>query len=164
MSPSATPPSTPLLGTNSRVHISLLVRDLAASTRFYATLFGCAPSKARRDYANWRLDAPAIHLAINHDPEREATSTKQHFGIEIESDETLDRWGARLDAAGLEPRREDQVTCCYAVANKYWVKDPDGNDWELWVRHEDAETMHGDRPMAPNINGACGPSAADEDC
>jgi len=25
------------------------------------------------------------------------------------------------------------VTCCYAVQNKVWVTDPDGNNWEVYV-------------------------------
>ncbi len=154
-------PNTAIPST-SRVHISLLVRDLDASVSFYTTLFGRVPSKVKTDYANWRLDAPAIHLALNHELGHTATATKQHFGIEIESDELLEQWGTKLEAAGLNPLREDAVTCCYAVANKFWVKDPDGNDWELWVRKDDAESMHGDKPMALHTLSTA--SASDEDC
>ena len=25
------------------------------------------------------------------------------------------------------------VSCCYAVQDKTWVKDPDGNEWEVFV-------------------------------
>ncbi|MEO0605737.1 MAG: hypothetical protein AAF211_30170 [Myxococcota bacterium] len=33
------------------------------------------------------------------------------------------------------------MTCCYAVGDKFWATDPDGHEWELWVRTADAESM-----------------------
>jgi hypothetical protein len=35
------------------------------------------------------------------------------------------------------PRDEMQTTCCYAVQDKTWVSDPDGNEWEVFVVLED---------------------------
>ena len=29
------------------------------------------------------------------------------------------------------------TNCCYAVQDKAWVKDPDGNEWEVFVVKED---------------------------
>ena len=26
-----------------------------------------------------------------------------------------------------------QTDCCYATQNKAWVRDPDGNEWEVFV-------------------------------
>jgi hypothetical protein len=37
------------------------------------------------------------------------------------------------DGAGLAPREEMQTTCCYALQDKAWVQDPDGNKWEVFV-------------------------------
>jgi hypothetical protein len=28
------------------------------------------------------------------------------------------------------------------VADKFWLKDPDGNEWEFWVDHQEANKMH----------------------
>ncbi|MCC6573695.1 MAG: VOC family protein [Planctomycetes bacterium] len=128
----------------TRVHINLPVSDLAKSTAFYETLFGQAPSKRRDDYANWRLDAPALHLALVHAPQKAAADDSRHFGVELFNDGDLEYWRERVKNAGLELRLEEKVTCCYAVADKFWAADPDGNEWEFWVRHEDAETMHGE--------------------
>lgn len=127
----------------TRVHINLNVRDLTQSVAFYSTLFGHVPTKVRSDYANFRLDAPALHLALVHKPTHPPTTTEQHFGIELFEDGELGGWRERIRGAGLAPRVEEQVTCCYAVADKFWVQDPDGNEWEFWVRHEEAEAMHG---------------------
>jgi hypothetical protein len=39
--------------------------------------------------------------------------------------------------AGLIPRDEMKTDCCYAVQDKAWVSDPDGNQWEVFVVLED---------------------------
>ena len=138
----------------TRIHVNLSVRDLARSTAFYTSLFGTQPSKTRADYANWRLDEPALHLALVLDPAATPKSTHEHFGVELFEDADLDAWRTRVEAAGLTARREEAVTCCYAVANKFWVADPDGNEWEFWVRQDEAESMHGDAmPMATQVPG-----------
>ena len=38
---------------------------------------------------------------------------------------------------GLAPREEMQTTCCYALQDKAWVHDPDGNEWEVFTVLED---------------------------
>ena len=147
----------------ARVHINLLVSDLEASKAFYAQLFDQPPSKVKDDYANWRLDSPAIHLALVHEPGRPRVETPEHFGVEIHDDAQLVAWGERLEAAGFEVSHEEAVTCCYAVANKRWVRDPDGNAWELWVRHDDADTLH-EMPMtALQTAGSCTPTSGPDD-
>ena len=125
----------------TRIHVNLNVRDLTQSVAFYSTLFGHVPTKVRSDYANFRLDAPALHLALVHKPTHQKVESEQHFGVELFEDTELDTWRERVTDAGLGARIEEEVTCCYAVANKFWVQDPDGNEWEFWVRHAEAEAM-----------------------
>ena len=48
----------------SRVHINFTVSDVDAAVDFYSRLFGAEPSKRKPDYANFRLAAPALHLAL----------------------------------------------------------------------------------------------------
>ena len=143
----------------TRIHINLTVKDLVRSTAFYTSLFGKQPSKTRDDYANWRLDEPGLHLALVLDPAHAPKSTPEHFGVELFEDAELDAWRDRVEAVGLHARREEAVTCCYAVANKFWVADPDGNEWEFWVRHDEAESMHGDEAM-PMVTLEKTPAAA----
>jgi hypothetical protein len=38
---------------------------------------------------------------------------------------------------GLVARDEEKTDCCYAVHDKAWVADPDGNSWEVFVVLED---------------------------
>lgn len=127
----------------TRVHIGISVSNLEASKAFYRNLFGVEPSKVRDDYANWRLDAPAIHLALTHDPEvKRAQPHERHYGIELFDMAELSTWQARLQKLGMPLKLEEEVTCCYAVGNKFWAQDPDGNDWEFWVRTKEADAMH----------------------
>jgi hypothetical protein len=48
----------------------------------------------------------------------------------------------RWTGAGLLTRDELQTNCCYALQDKTWVRDPDGNEWEVFVVLQDnlAET------------------------
>ena len=43
----------------------------------------------------------------------------------------------RWSTAGLATRGEMGTDCCYAVQNKTWVVDPDGNEWEAFVVVQD---------------------------
>lgn len=124
----------------SRVHVSLQVADLDASIRFYQTVFGRGPDKRRPDYANFRLDEPALMLALVAGAG--GSDAKRHYGVELTSASVLEGWQQRLRDAGMTPRPERDVTCCYAVADKFWVSDPDGNDWEFWVFKSDADSMY----------------------
>lgn len=129
----------------SRVHINIPVQDLERSIAFYSKLFNMEPSKLKPDYANFRLDEPALHLALVKHPtytgKDPAFDYGQHFGIELFDDETLKSWKERVKAVGILPHlEEEQVTCCYAVADKFWMQDPDGNEWEFWVRTDDEGT------------------------
>jgi catechol 2,3-dioxygenase-like lactoylglutathione lyase family enzyme len=66
--------------TSTRVHINLPVADLDASIAFYSRVFGISPSKLRSDYANFRLDEPALHLALVHKP---GLSTKEALNGQV---------------------------------------------------------------------------------
>jgi catechol 2,3-dioxygenase-like lactoylglutathione lyase family enzyme len=154
----------------ARPHINLPVRDLEAAIDFYSKVFATSPSKVRPDYANFRLTEPALHLALVHQPDftgkDPALDFGQHFGIELFDDADLAAWKDRVTAAGVLPHREEEaVTCCYAVADKFWLQDPDGNDWEFWVRHDDegATLASSDQtatccaPAEPEESACCAP-------
>ena len=143
----------------TRVHINIPVSDLEASVSFYSKVFGVAPSKRRPDYANFRLEEPALHLALVEtcglSPKAVQNGEGQHFGIELFVDETLAAWKERVKDAGVLPHLvEEAVTCCYAVADKFWLQDPDGNEWEFWVRHDD----EGDTLYSSTESTSCCPT------
>ena len=122
-----------------RVHINLPATDLSASRAFYTSLFG-EPTKIREDYLNWRLDQPGIHLALVQGPGK-VPATDRHYGIELADKPALDALHDQVKAAGIPTRVEEQISCCYAVADKFWAADPDGNAWEFWVRTGESEDL-----------------------
>ena len=120
--------------TPTRVHISLSVRDTARSATFYRHLFAQEPTKVRPGYAKFEVADPPVNLTLNTDAKRQTRpGPSAHFGVQVKSTETVARIASRLQAAGLNPRLEDAVSCCYAVQDKAWVTDPDGNAWEIFV-------------------------------
>jgi hypothetical protein len=46
---------------------------------------------------------------------------------------------ARVKAAGLPVREEMGVNCCHANQDKFWVRDPDGVEWEVYHLNYDLE-------------------------
>ena len=118
----------------TRVHIGLSVRNTDRSAAFYRHLFAQEPTKVRPGYAKFEVADPPVNLTLNADAERQTRpGPSVHFGVQVKSTETVARIAARLQAAGLAPRWEDAVSCCYAVQDKAWVTDPDGNAWEIFV-------------------------------
>jgi hypothetical protein len=65
-----------------------------------------------------------------------------HFGIQVKSTEAVEAVATRLRDAGLETAAEENVTCCYAVQNKVWATDPDGNKWEVYVVLDNDAARH----------------------
>lgn len=139
-----------------RLHINLDVTDLEAAVNFYGAVFACPPTKRYDDYANFRLEEPALHLALVVQPRR-AREGNQHFGIELFDISALAAWQSRIEAARLPMRIEQSITCCYAVADKFWLMDPDGHEWEFWVRSDEADSMHG--PTQQSQEACCAPGS-----
>jgi hypothetical protein len=55
------------------------------------------------------------------------------LGVQVGSTEEVLTWRRSWIGRGLLPRDEMQTTCCYAFQDKTWVRDPDGNEWEVFV-------------------------------
>jgi catechol 2,3-dioxygenase-like lactoylglutathione lyase family enzyme len=110
-----------------RFHVHVAVPDLAASIRFYSTLFGMEPSVTKDDYAKWMLDDPRLNFAIS---ERGAKIGVNHLGLQVDSGDELDALHGQLAAADRGVVAEMGANCCYAKSDKYWVTDPAGIAWE----------------------------------
>ena len=120
--------------TPTRVHIGLSVRDTERSATFYRHLFAQEPTKVRPGYAKFEVADPPVNLTLNADTERQTRpGPSAHFGVQVKSTEAVAQMATRLRATGLDPYLEDAVSCCYAVQDKAWVTDPDGNAWEIFV-------------------------------
>ena len=113
-----------------RFHVHVQVEDLAASTRFYAAMFGTEPSVLKADYAKWMLDDPRVNFAISA---RGGKAGVNHLGFQLDSDEELRAMRQQVEAADAASLVEQSgTTCCYAKSDKYWVTDPTGIPWETY--------------------------------
>jgi catechol 2,3-dioxygenase-like lactoylglutathione lyase family enzyme len=119
-----------------KAHISINVRNIAESVEFYKKMLGLEPSKVRAGYAKFDVQNPPLNLALNEVTygERGALS---HLGIQVASTKDVLAIREKWAQAGLSTRDEMQTSCCYAVQDKTWVRDPDGNEWEVFVVLED---------------------------
>jgi catechol 2,3-dioxygenase-like lactoylglutathione lyase family enzyme len=119
-----------------KAHLALNVKDVEKSKEFYRKMLGLEPSKVRAGYAKFDVQNPPLNLTLNEAAftERGALS---HLGIQVAKTSdvlaTRERWIER----GLLTRDEMQTNCCYALQDKTWVQDPDGNQWEVFVVLED---------------------------
>jgi catechol 2,3-dioxygenase-like lactoylglutathione lyase family enzyme len=120
-----------------RFHASLNVADLSRSIAFYRVLLGVEPAKQRPDYAKFELTEPPLILSLV--PGQTAGASLNHVGLRVRTTGELVDVQRRLESAGISTKREDDVECCYARQTKFWVGDPDGLLWEIYVFHEDIE-------------------------
>jgi catechol 2,3-dioxygenase-like lactoylglutathione lyase family enzyme len=119
-----------------KAHLALNVKNVEISTEFYKKMLGIEPSKVRTGYAKFNVENPPLNLTLNEVPfgERGALS---HLGIQVASTNDVLALREKWAEAGLVTRDEMQTNCCYALQDKTWVHDPDGNEWEAFVVLED---------------------------
>lgn len=119
-----------------KAHLALNVRNAPTSIEFYRKMLGIEPSKVRSGYAKFDVQNPPLNLTLNEVSfgERGALS---HLGIQVASTEDVAAMREKWVGAGLVTRDEMQTNCCYALQDKTWVHDPDGNQWEAFVVLED---------------------------
>ncbi len=124
-----------------KAHLALNVHNVEHSIEFYKKMLDLEPSKVRTGYAKFDVQNPPLNLTLNEVAfgERGALS---HLGIQVASTNDVLAMREKWADAGLITRDEMQTNCCYALQDKTWVRDPDGNEWEVFVVLEDnlAET------------------------
>ena len=119
-----------------KAHLSLNVRNVEKSVEFYRKMLGIEPSKVRTGYAKFDVQNPPLNLALNQAP-FSSRGALSHLGIQLASTEDVLATKQKWNDAGLSTHDEMQTSCCYAVQDKTWVRDPDGNEWEAFVVLED---------------------------
>ena len=119
-----------------KAHLALNVRNVETSLGFYKKMFGIEPSKVRTGYAKFDVQNPPLNLTLNQVPFTDSGALS-HLGIQVATTEDVIAMKDLWQEKGLGPREEMQTTCCYAVQDKAWVSDPDGNEWEVFVVLED---------------------------
>lgn len=119
-----------------KAHLALNVRDVQESLEFYRRMLGIEPSKVRTGYAKFDVRNPPLNLTLN-EVAFSGKGALSHLGIQVAATSDVlamrDRWAD----SGLITRDEMQTNCCYATQDKTWVRDPDGNEWEVFVVLQD---------------------------
>jgi len=138
-----------------KAHLAINVKNVENSIEFYKNLLGLEPAKVRTGYAKFDVQDPPLNLTLNESvfSERGALS---HLGIQVASTDDVLAMREKWVESGLIARDEMQTTCCYALQDKAWVSDPDGNEWEVFTVIEDNLPE-----KASSVNGCCGLTAAE---
>jgi catechol 2,3-dioxygenase-like lactoylglutathione lyase family enzyme len=132
-------------------HVSLNIANVDASVAFYEKLFAVPATKRRPGYAKFDLTEPNLNLTMQEAPRTGVNAS--HFGIQVASTEDVGAAWTRFTEANLRTLTEDNTSCCYALQDKVWVEDPDGNSWEVFVVKGDADLMQ----RTPAASGCCAP-------
>jgi len=117
-------------------HVALYVKDLDAAIARYTKVLGQEPVKVRHDYAKFEIADPPVILSLNVGGEPGQVS---HLGIRYPGTGDVASELARAKREGVELLEQKGTTCCYAKADKFWVRDADGMPWEMYTLLEDAE-------------------------
>ena len=81
------------------------------------------------------------------------------MGIQVKSAADVTAVRDRWIEAGLVARDEIGTDCCYAIQDKAWVSDPDGNEWEVFAVLKDQ------LPESTSGAGCCpAPSTGEATC
>ncbi|MEM1024600.1 MAG: VOC family protein [Myxococcota bacterium] len=119
-----------------RFHTHLPVQDLQQSRTFYEALLGVSPAKEKPDYLKFLT--PELNLAFSPAPTG-YEPPPVHLGFELSNQLELSQAEDRLRRSGIQVELRDDSVCCYAAQDKFWVTDPSGYRWELYVLIEDAD-------------------------
>lgn len=146
-----------------RAHLSINVRSVPESVAFYEKVFGQKPQKQTSGYAKFDLKEPALNFSMleaGAGSEGRKANQVNHLGIEVSSAEDVASWAAKLEEAGVQVLSEEGSTCCYALQDKVWFQDPDGNNWEVFYVHAQLPIEAAQPPRAAaKEKQSCGPAS-----
>ena len=120
----------------SAAAVSVYVRSIAEALERYRKILGIEPAKVRHDYAKFELTDPPVIFSLNVGGE---PGTVSHLGIRYPETGSVASGLVRAKNSELAPFQQEGTTCCYATADKFWVKDADGIPWEMYALLGDAD-------------------------
>ena len=123
---------------NPKFHLSLDVASLEDSVRFYSALLNAPPTKHKPGYAKFDLANPPINLAMQEKTHC-CLQGLSHMGLRVQTTEEIQLIKKRLEDAGYKTLDETNTICCYALQDKFWVSDPSGYRWEVYILKADTE-------------------------
>lgn len=116
-------------------HVSVRTRDLAASARFYAWLFGAGPKEWTHRYATFvRADLGTNFVVVVADGHELHHDTLYHLGIAVADKAAVIAAEALARAAGVPVHKPARTTWRGTPLHELWLLDPDGNLIEVYAR------------------------------
>ncbi|NQZ75928.1 MAG: hypothetical protein HRT61_07425 [Ekhidna sp.] len=82
-------------------------------------------------------------MVISFIESKEPSPQFGHLGIRVSTEEELKERKKNVESLLTIELEETNSACCYALQNKFWVKDPDGYEWEVYHFLQDSESMGG---------------------
>lgn len=119
-----------MIKTHGLTHISLAVRDLDRSLRFYQQVFGV--KEYYRDEDSIQVQGPGSHdvIAFERDPENAgARGGLSHFGFRLVTPGDIGAAIREVELAGGTVVRRGDFAPGFPFA---YVHDPDGYEIEIW--------------------------------
>jgi arsenate reductase (thioredoxin) len=121
-------------------HVSVRVRDLARSTRFYAWLLGIQPREWTHRFATFiRSDLGLNFVLLVSDGKELHQDTLYHLGIAVPHKSAVVAAYHLSRAAGWHVEKPPRTTWLGTPLHELWLKDPDGNLVEVYARLTEEE-------------------------
>jgi len=117
-------------------HVAVYVQSIPQAVEQYRKLLGIEPAKVRHDYAKFELADPPVIFSLNIGGE---PGTLSHLGIRYGDTGQVATEMVRVKQTDVPLLQQGETTCCYAKADKFWVRDADGMPWEMYTLLEDTE-------------------------
>jgi catechol 2,3-dioxygenase-like lactoylglutathione lyase family enzyme len=117
-------------------HVSIYVQSIPEAVEQYRKILGIDPAKVRHDYAKFELTDPPVIFSLNVGGK---PGTLSHLGIRYPDTGSVASELVRTKNSGVPTLQQEGTTCCYATADKFWVRDGDGIAWEMYTLLADAD-------------------------
>lgn len=117
-------------------HVSMYVKDIPTAVEHYKKIFGLEPAKVKADYAKFEIANPPVIFSLTLGGEPGKVS---HLGVRYPGTGEVATEMARVKNQDISMLEQKETTCCYAKADKFWVRDTEGMPWEFYTLLEDVE-------------------------
>lgn len=129
-----------------RAHLSINVRSLKKSVEFYSKVFGVKPQKKSATYAKFDLKELSLNFSMHEVVDGRIASRVNHLGIEVMSVKEVEKWHKKITKNKIKTLTEEGTDCCFALQDKFWFQDPDGNSWEVFFVHKQLPVLGAEPP------------------
>ena len=133
-------------------HVAVYVQDIPEAVEQYRKLLGIEPAKVRHDYAKFELSDPPVIFSLNVGGE---PGTLSHLGIRYAGTGEVASEMVRVKQSEVPLFQQEGTTCCYAKADKFWVRGARNPVGDVCARRGRRGGDCG-RPSAATVPGAGG--------